>query len=91
MRVVPSVDVVGRLTVKDRGTAERALVELLTRVRGAETSRRDEPGATVVDLVVPRASFAEFAEGLARIGSWLPEGEPSELPDQVRVTLRLTE
>ncbi len=91
MRVLPPADVVGRLTVKDRGAAERALVELLARFRGAEVSRRDESGATVVDLVIPRGSYAEFAQGLARIGSWLPEGEPAELPTQVRVTLRLSE
>jgi len=91
MRVSPSVDVVGRLTVTDRAAALRALVELLVRVRGAEVSRRDESGATVVDLVVPAAGYVEFSRGLAGIGAWLSSAEPAELPAQVRVTLRLAE
>jgi hypothetical protein len=91
MRVLPSADVAGRLSVTDRDAALRALVELLARTQGTEIARRPEPGATVVDVVVPATSYAEFSQGLARIGAWLPEGEPSPLPFRVRVTLRLTE
>ena len=91
MRVLPSADVAGRLAVTDRDAALRALVELLARTQGTEIARRPEAGATVVDVVVPATSYAEFSQGLARIGAWLPEGEPSQLPFRVRVTLRLTE
>ena len=89
MSVLPAADVLGRLTVKDRAAAETALIELLTRAGGGLVSRQEEPDATVMGLVVPRASYAEFSHGLERIGAWLPEGEPALLPPDVRVTLRL--
>ena len=91
MNALPAADVAGRLTVKDRGAAESALVELVTRAGGALVSRRAESDATVVDVVVPRASYSEFTRGLARIGIWLPQAEPDPLPPDVRVTLRLAE
>jgi len=83
--------VVGRLTVKDPQAAQRDLAELLSRVGGAETARRAEAGGNTVGLVVPRAAYPAFVQGLARIGSWLPETEPSELPDRVPITLRITQ
>ena len=86
-----SVHVVGRLTVKDRQAADRALTELLKRVGGAETARRAEVGGDTVGLVVPRAAYPAFTQGLARIGAWLPETEPPELPDRVPITLRITQ
>ena len=91
MRIVPSAHVVGRLTVKDRQAADRELAELVSRVGGAETARRTEAGGDTVDLVIPRAAYPAFAQGLARIGSWLPETEPAELPDRVPITLRITQ
>ena len=74
MRMAPSVQVVGRLTVKDRPAADRELAELLSRVGGAETARRTEAGGDTVDLVIPRAAYPAFAQGLARIGSWRAGG-----------------
>jgi hypothetical protein len=91
MRIAPSAQVVGRLTVKDRHAADRELAELLSRVGGVETARRAEAGGDTVGLVVPRAAYPAFAQGLAAIGSWLPETEPSELPDRVPITLRITQ
>jgi hypothetical protein len=91
MRIAASPPVVGWLTVKDRQGAERELAELLARVGGAETARRAEAGGATVDLVVPRAGYPAFAQGLARIGSWRPEAEPPELPDSVPITLRITQ
>ncbi len=90
-RVLPSADVVGRLTVKDRFAAERALGALLARSGGVVVSRRDDAGSTLVEVAVPRTAYPEFSQGLARLGAWHPEGEPSELPPDVRVTLRLVE
>ena len=83
--------VVGRLTVKDRPSADRELAELVSRVGGAETARRTEAGGDTVDLVIPRAAYPAFAQGLARIGSWQRETEPPELPDRVPITLRITQ
>jgi putative zinc finger protein len=91
VRVLPSADVVGRLTVKDRVAAERALRVLLARAGGVVISRRDDARTTLVEVAVPKASYPEFSQGLARLGAWHAEGEPSELPPDVRVTLRLVE
>jgi len=91
MRVLPSADVVGRLAVKDREAAERTLGEVLARSGGVVISRREEAGATVVEVAVPKTAYPEFSQELARIGTWRPEGEPSELPPNVRVTLRLVQ
>ena len=90
-RVLPSGNVVGRLTVKDRFAAEQALGALLTRSGGVVISRRDDAGTTLVEVAVPRTAYPEFSQGLTRLGTWRPEGEPSELPPDVRVTLRLVE
>jgi hypothetical protein len=91
MRIVSSDRVVGRLTVKDRQAADRQLAELLSRVGGAETGRHAEASGDTVVLVVPRAAYPAFAQGLARIGSWLAETEPPNLPDRVPITLRITQ
>lgn len=91
VRVLPSADVMGRLAVKDRDTAERALGELLARAGGVVLSRREDAGATVVEVALPKTAYSEFSQGLARIGAWRPEGQPSELPPNVRVTLRLVQ
>ena len=91
MRILPSADVAGRLAVKDRDAAERALGELLARSGGVVMARREEAGATVVEVAVPKAAYLEFSQGLARIGAWHPEGEASDLPPNVRVTLRLVQ
>ena len=91
MRSAASVHVVGSLTVKDRYAANRELGELLSRVGGSETARRSEVRGDTVHLVVPRAAYPAFAQGLARIGAWLPETEPPELPDRVPITLRITQ
>ena len=91
MRLLAPADVVGRLTVKDRDAAERALGELLTRSGGAVISRRDDAGITVVEVAVPKTAYPEFSQGLAAIGAWLPEAQPSDLPPNVRVTLRVVE
>jgi hypothetical protein len=90
-RLTPAAPVVGRLTVKDRHAAARELTELVGRVGGAVTARRAEAGAAVVEVVVPGATYAAFAEGLGRIGAWTPDAEPSPLPARVPVTLRISE
>ena len=88
---VSPASVSGRLTVKDRTAAEQALSELLARVKATEVSRRRDPALTTVEVLVPKEAYAEFTQGLTKIGGWTVEGEPAELPAQVRVTLRLSE
>ncbi len=86
-----AADLSGHLVVKDRDAAARALAELATRAGGREITRRATADATVMELVIPRAAWAEFARGLARLGTWSPEREPAELPAEIRVALRIIE
>jgi len=81
--------VAGRLEARDRPAADRQLAGLLTAVGGVEEGRRVDAEATVVDVVVPRAAYARFTSGLARIGPWRPGAEPRELPERVRVRVRI--
>jgi Putative zinc-finger len=88
-KAAPPADVVARVAVKDRDAAERELAALVARLGGAVTQRRREEEATVVEAVIPQSRYAEFAESLARIGSWRVEAERPDLPAQIRVVLRL--
>ncbi len=82
-------DAVAAIGARDRDAAERDLTELIARVGGRETGRRREEEATVVEAVVPQARYAEFTQGLARLGGWRVEAERPDLPARVHVTLRL--
>ena len=88
-RAAPSADVVAGVAVRDRDAAERDLSDLIARVGGRETGRRREEEATVVEAIVPQARYAEFTQGLARVGAWRLEAERPDLPAQVHVILRL--
>ncbi|HET8533112.1 MAG TPA: zf-HC2 domain-containing protein [Methylomirabilota bacterium] len=88
-RAAPSTDVVAGIAVRDREAVERDLAELIVRVGGRETGRRREEEATVVEAVVPQARYAEFTQGLARLGAWRVEAERPDPPAQVHVILRL--
>lgn len=85
----PRADVAGRLAVADRDAAERALAQLLARVRGREVARRTVPGGAVVEVALPRAAFPEFARGLEAIGRWQPARAPGDLPAEVRVEVAI--
>jgi hypothetical protein len=86
--------VFGRLNVKDRPSAEKSLADLLTRLGGSETGRRQELGATVVEVLVPEARYADFVRGLTTLGAWSAEGQPTALPTeppQLRFSIRISE
>lgn len=86
--------VLGRLNVKNRPAAEQGLADLLARLGGSETGRRQELGATVVEVLVPEARYADFVRGLTTLGAFTPEGEPAALPTdppQIRLSIRITE
>ena len=85
------VDVVGRLLVKSRSGAERAVAALLARAGGTALSRQPGPAITVVKGVVPRSNYGSFAAGLRGIGLWQIEVERSPLPNLLHVTVRLAE
>lgn len=90
-RVLPGPTLTGRLAVRDRQAAERQVGELLLRVGGMEIARREEPGVTLLDVVVRNSAYGEFARALALLGSWLPDTQPASLPAEVVVTLRITD
>jgi Putative zinc-finger len=86
--------VLGRLNVTSRPAAEQGLAELLSRLGGTETGRRREPGATVVEILVPESRYADFVRGLTTLGTWISEGQPTALPTdppQVRLSVRISE
>lgn len=81
----------GVLTVKDRSQAERALTDLIARTGARETGRRQEGTATIVDLVVPQADYADFTRELGRLGSVRLEGQPDATAALVRLSIRISE
>jgi len=86
--------VLGRLNVKNRPVAEQGLADLLARLGGSETGRRQELGATVVEVLVPEARYADFVSGLATLGVFIPEGQPVAQPTdppQIRLSIRISE
>jgi hypothetical protein len=86
--------VLGRLNVKNRPAAEQGLAELLARLGGSETGRRQEMRATVVEVLVPEARYADFVRGLTTLGAFTPEGQPAALPTdppQIRLSIRISE
>jgi putative zinc finger protein len=90
MAALTAADVAGRLVAPDRAAAESALADLVARLGGAVLARHTENEATVVELQVPRASYSALLEGFARIGRFTLERAAGDLPDQVRISLRLT-
>ncbi len=84
-------DVIGWLVVKSRSDAERDVASLLAQAGGTTLSRQRGPMTTMVSGIVPLATYASFAAGLRRIGSWRPETERSPRPSLLHVTVRLTE
>jgi hypothetical protein len=86
-----ALDVTGRWSVADRDAASGALGDLLARAGGREVARRATPDGLVIELAIPRAGWADFARELARLGRFTPEFQAAELPDQVRVSLRITD
>ena len=83
--------VVGRLSVKDRSAAERALSVLLGEVEGTELGRMHRPRLTAVHVIVPHGRYREFTHGLTRIGVWRLEATGFSLPDAVHVTIWVSE
>ena len=91
-RVAPAtLDITGRLSVADRDAALRALADLVAKAGGREVARHALPDGLAIELAIPRAAWPEFSRELARLGRYTPESQAAELPDDVRVSLRLTD
>lgn len=90
-RPAPSIDIVGRLSARNRTTAEREVVALLAGVGGTELSRERGATITTIHVLMPQSAHADFLRGLIRIGSWQLEAARSPLRDTVHATVRVTE
>jgi hypothetical protein len=88
---VSATHVVGRLSAKNPRAAQRDFIALLADVGGTELGRSQQVRFTAVEVVVPQSRYNEFADGLARIGSWRLEAARFPLPDAVHMTIRVTE
>jgi hypothetical protein len=77
------------LSTSDREAALRGLADLIARVQGRELARRADGDGTVVDLLIPRAAYGEFAQGLGRLGQLAMPFQAASLPEEVRVSVRV--
>jgi hypothetical protein len=83
--------VVGQLSAKNPRTVQRDFLALLADVGGTELGRRHQARFTAVEVLVPQSRYTEFADGLARIGSWRLDAARFPLPDAVHMTIRVNE
>jgi hypothetical protein len=78
-----------RLRVADRAVAARRAADLVGQAGGEVLSRREEPGALVLRLVVPEGRWDEVRRDLEALGALRLEGDPGRAAGLLRVTLRL--
>jgi len=83
---IPDSDVIVRLSVQDRGEAERDIGLLLARLGGTRLAR---DRGSLLSVAIPRSRYGEFTRGLAQIGSWRTDASRTSLPDPVRVVVKL--
>lgn len=88
---VSAAHVVGQLSAKNPRAAQRDFIALLADVGGTELGRSHRVRFTAVEVIVPQSRYNEFADGLARIGSWRLEAARFPLPDAVHMTIHVTE
>ena len=81
----------GALAVKDRPQAERDLANLISRTGAREIVRRQEGNATIVDVVVPQAGYADFLRELGGLGALRLDGQPDATAALVRLSVRISE
>ena len=73
-------DVTARLRVADVSSAERSLIALAARVGGRQTGRRIDGGRLVVELAVPRDTYADFVREATALGAVSIERQATERP-----------
>jgi hypothetical protein len=90
-KVVAPPDLGGALVVASRPAADTALRDLVARQRGQILTTRIDGSTTTVEVRIPRTAFAAFVAGLETLGRWQLDREPTDLPTDVRIAVRLTE
>ena len=83
--------VVGQLSANNPRTVQRDFIALLADVGGTELGRSRRVRFTAVEVLVPQSRYNEFADALARLGSWRLEAARFPLPDTVHMTIRVNE
>src|SRR5260370_25167772 len=82
---------VGQLSANNPRTVQRDFIALLADVGGTELGRIRRVRFTAVEVLVPQSRYNEFADALARLGSWRLEAARFPLPDTVHMTIRVNE
>jgi hypothetical protein len=85
--VTPPPVVEMRLAVTDRADAEREIVSIVERLGGAMVT----PSPGTLEVMVPNRAFTAFTGDLTRLGTLRIVRQPADLPDSVRISLRLTD
>jgi len=67
-------DVAGRLEVRDRSVAVAALPDLLSKVGGSETARRQDGTDIVIEVLIPEVRYDDFVRNLEALGAWSAPG-----------------
>ncbi len=67
-------DVAGRLDVRDRSVAVAALPDLLSKVGGSETARRQDGTDVVIEVLIPEVRYDDFVRNLEALGVWSGPG-----------------
>jgi hypothetical protein len=67
-------DVAGRLEVRDRSVAVAALPDLLSKVGGSETARRQDGTDIVIEVLIPEVRYDDFVRNLESLGAWSAPG-----------------
>jgi hypothetical protein len=83
--------VVGQLSAKNPRTVLPDFIALLADVGGTELGRSHRVRFTAVEVLVPQSRYNEFADALARLGSWRLEAARFPLPDTVHMTILVNE
>jgi hypothetical protein len=92
--VARPADVAGRLQVRDRSVVVAALRDLLSKVGGSETARRQDGTDVVVEVLIPEARYDDFARGLEALGTWSGPGLRQRVmldAPYVRIPIRIVE
>jgi hypothetical protein len=83
--VAPNVEL--RLATADREASAREIAAIVERLGGALITRAPD----TLEIMVPNRAFAALTGDLSRLGTLRIVQQPAELPDSIRITLRLTD
>ena len=76
-----------RLATTDREAAAKEIATIVERLGGAMIT----PAPGTLEIMVPNQVFAALTGDLSRLGTLRIVQQPAELPDNIRITLRLTD